>query len=50
MGILVMQDVLLGLLMALLPNMADSGMQTDHEFATYLMIAFRLVCGERESV
>ncbi len=40
-----MQDVLLGILMALLPNMADSGVEADQGFSLYAMIGFRLICG-----
>ncbi len=40
-----MQDVLLGILMALLPNMADSGVEGNQGFSLYAMIGFRLLCG-----
>ena len=46
MGILIMQDVLLGVLMALLPNMADSGIERETNYDFYIMIGFRLICGE----
>ena len=46
MGILIMQDVLLGVLMALLPNMADTGIEKETNYDFYIMIGFRLICGE----
>ena len=46
MGILIVQDVLLGVLMALLPNMADTGIQKDTNYNLYFMIGFRLICGK----
>ena len=46
MGILIMQDILLGILMAVLPNMAESERDSDRSVSVYFLVAFRLLFGK----
>ena len=49
-GVLIMQDVLLGILMALLPTMAGSNLSQDEHGLLYVysMLAVKMIGGERK--